>query len=104
VNISRFLGRSLCSGLTLLLGAPFDVIQITQQGHVPAQAAQSEPHFLLIARYGWKVESAFISLRGHPVPLAPQFPIRLVDCLDQAGEAGSFIDRPCTAEAIAKQT
>ena len=46
---------------------------------------------------------AFIVLRGNSIPFAPQFPIRLVDCLDQAGEAGSLVDLPCTAEVVAKQ-
>jgi hypothetical protein len=50
---------------------------------------------------GGKRTLAF-TLRGHPVAFAPQFPIRLVDCLNQAGEAGSFIDWPRTTETVAK--
>lgn len=52
---------------------------------------------------GRKRTGCFV-LRGHPVAFAPQFPIRLVDCLNQASEAGSFIDWPRTTEAVAKQT
>jgi hypothetical protein len=50
---------------------------------------------------GGKRTLAFI-LRGRPVSVAPRFSIRLVDRLKQADEAGSFVDRPCTAETFAK--
>jgi len=51
---------------------------------------------------GGKRTLAFV-LRGHSISFAPQFPIRLVNCLNQAGEAGSFVDWPRAAEAVAKQ-
>jgi hypothetical protein len=43
-------------------------------------------------------------LRGHPVAFAPQVPVRFVNCLNQASEAGSFIYWPRSTEAVAEQT
>ena len=57
----------------------------------------------LAAGMGGQRTLAFV-LGGLSVSFAPQFPIRLVNCLKQAGEAGSFIDWPRTTEAVAKQT
>lgn len=45
----------------------------------------------------------FNTWHDHSVPLAPQFPIRVVDCLKQTHETGGLVDWPYAPEALAQQ-